>query len=420
MLSSLVEDFRAGRRTPREDVAERLERIKERNRVLYAWTECFDDEALREAEDSTERWQSGRPLSPLDGVAVGIKDIVDVAGHVTGAGVPWRRDVATEDAAIVAQLRRLGLIPIGKTVTTALACFDPAPTVHPMDAECTPGGSSSGSAVAVADRHVPLALATQTGGSIIRPASYCGVTGFKPTFGRLPLGGVVPVSARLDHMGFIVRGAEEAACVWAGLSGARDTAGAPCGPRRVGDLASIYAGRASDGVVAAHRAALRVLEDRGVSVERVDLPLDWEAALREHRVIMAVDAAAAHGDLRKAHFDAFPPNVGRLIDEGSRTDRARYEEAKGYQRSIQRAFSEWFAAGAWEALVMPSTSTTAPRDRHTTGDPSFNSVWTLLGVPVLTTPAPTDGESLPCGLQWIGLTNDDRRLCRFGWWFSAS
>ena len=201
-VAKSVEQIRSGELDPQELVEFHLQRIRRFEDRVHAWARVDADGARREAEKAARRARDGRPLGALHGIPLGIKDIIDVQAMPTRAGSPLReKHVAPRDAGLVARLRRAGAIFLGKTVTTEFACFDPPPTRNPWNLAHTPGGSSSGSAAAVAVGMCSAAVGTQTGGSIVRPASYCGVAGFKPTSGHVSLDGVVPVSPHLDHAG---------------------------------------------------------------------------------------------------------------------------------------------------------------------------------------------------------------------------
>ena len=416
MWASWLEAFRRGEATPL-DVTERcLERIAARDGQLAAWVHVDADGARRAAQEATQRWREGHPKSPIDGMPIGVKDLFDVAGWVTAAGVPWRRTTASRDAALVARLRARGAVVLGKTVTTPLACFDPAPTRHPRDPARTPGGSSAGSAVAVADGHCAVALGTQTGGSIIRPAAFCDIVGFKPSYGILPADGIVPLSPRLDHPGWMVADTEDLVLLGQLIfarpdssADIRDGARESSSEVRIGDLAGVYEGRVAPDVRGAHRQAVKRLEEGPFQVQGVEWPVAWDAMLEVHRTIMAFEAAQVHAADWRQREAAFPPRVAQLIREGRRTSEADFRAAVQQQEAWRRQIDAWWTDGDWSALLVPAC-TTAPPKRESTGDPSLASIASLLGLPAVTIPAPHVGKGGGFGLQWMARRGRDLAL----------
>ena len=418
MLEKMVADFRSGSTTPLDVAAKCLERISLRDPQLHAWVTINRESALEQAAAATGRWQRGTPLSDLDGVPVGIKDIIDQQGMVTGLGVHgWSDCEAEKDAAIVRQLRDAGVVLMGKTESTPFACFDPAPTRNPLELACTPGGSSSGSAAGVADGHVMWALGSQTGGSITRPAAFCGIVGFKPTFGRLSLDGVFPISEHLDHLGFLCQSAADTVWIWQSLIGESATGSSVS---RVADLKSVYQQRSQPEVVTAYQLAVDRISQAGIEVETVGLPDDWDEILAVHLKLMAKEAAQTHRDWFEQRRSVYPPRVSQLIERGLQVQDSEHASLLNWQKKWQQRLDEWFADGGWDALLMPSAPTTAPRDLTTTGDPSFNSPWSLSGLPTLTIPLPTATETLPSGLQLVGARGEDHRLLALGNRFERS
>jgi Asp-tRNA(Asn)/Glu-tRNA(Gln) amidotransferase A subunit family amidase len=329
----------------------------------------------------------------------------------------WSDCEAEKDAAIVRQLRDAGVVLMGKTVSTPFACFDPAPTRNPLELACTPGGSSSGSAAGVADGHVMWALGSQTGGSITRPAAFCGIAGFKPTFGRLSLDGVFPISEHLDHLGFLCQSAADAVWIWNSLTGESATGSSVS---RVADLKSVYQQRAQPEVVTDYQLAVDRIAQAGIEVETVDLPDDWDVILAVHLKLMAKEAAQTHRDWFEQRRSVYPPRVSQLIERGLQVQDSEHSSLLNWQKKWQQRLDEWFADGGWDALLMPSAPTTAPRDLTTTGDPSFNSPWSLSGLPTLTIPLPTATQTLPSGLQLVGARGEDHRLLALGNRFERS
>ncbi len=414
MLVDIVDAFRTGHTSPTQCLEHYLDRIAGRDSLIRAWVEVDIESARGAAAAATSRWRDGKPLSDLDGIPVAVKDIIDIAGKVTGLGMEgWQQEPADVDAAIVAQLRELGAVVLGKTVTTPFACFEPPPTRHPLRTHCTPGGSSSGSAAAVADRQVAWALGSQTGGSITRPAAYCGIVGFKPSHGRLPLSGVFPISPRLDHLGFLCPDARSAAAIWRTLTGeSSSVSSAP----RVAVLSEVGHDRVDSQLLSVLADSVHRIAESGGNVEPQRFPLQWDSLLQVHGTIMAAEAWQTHEPWFGAREADYPVRVAELIRRGREVSATQYEAATAEQAAMARQVYQWLSQGGWDAIVMLSTPTTAPSDRATTGDPSFNSPWSLLGLPTLTIPVGCASDGLPVGLQWIGAPGADAQLLGLGQW----
>ncbi len=414
MVMELAEAFRTGTQTPDDHLEQCLRRIAERDNQLRAWVSVDAAGARYAAAESTARWRSGRPLGRLDGIPVGVKDIIDLDGQVTSVGVDgWSDEPARADAAIVARLREVGAVVAGKTVTTPFACFDPPPTCHPKRSNCTPGGSSSGSAVSVADGHVPWALGSQTGGSIVRPAAYCGIVGFKPTFGRLPTEGVFPIAPHLDHLGFLCRDAHSACVIWETLAGEPVTLP---NTLKVGLLDDVQRTRAESQLLESFRRVVERCREAGLEAEPVVLPFDWGELLQCHGTIMAKEAAQTHARWYAQRRPLYRRGMVSLLERGRSVSSREYEDALERQRAWKAELERWWGSAGVDLLVMLSTPTTAPSRRDTTGDPSFNSPWSLLGVPTLTIPVGRAADGLPVGLQWIGRSGRDVDVLGAGWW----
>lgn len=419
--------FRSGTRTPRELVEFCAARIESLEPRLRAWVALDLQEARREADRQGELLRRGDDLGPLQGIPLGIKDLIDIAGWPTQAGSPLRRrHRASHDAPLIARLRQAGAILLGKTVTTEFACFDPPPTRNPWHVEHTPGGSSSGSAVAVAVRMCPAALGSQTGGSIIRPASFCGVAGLKPTFGRVGIDGVVPVSRHLDHVGPLARTVADLAVVFAALDGSPSPAsgglrnGEPPGRPavRLVVFREFFRSAADGAVLDALDDALARLVAGGASVEECPLPLEFSEVHRRHRDLMAYETAQVHLQDFSAHADAYGPHVAGLIREGldiasHEADSQRYATALIRQQEFRAVVHRLL--GDHTVALMPSTLSPAP-GIDTTGDPRFNSPWSFAGTPAVTIPCGLSGEGLPCGLQLVGGLDTDYQLLDVAAW----
>ncbi len=334
---------------------------------------------------------------------------------------------AASDAAVVARLRAGGAIILGKTVTTEFACFDPPPTANPWNAAHTPGGSSSGSAAAVALGMCFGAIASQTGGSITRPASYCGAAGIKPTMGRVSRVGVVPVSFHLDHVGAIARSAADCGLLMAAIAGddPRDPAASPQAPLvlagardaspppRLGVLRRFFFDEAESETAQLTEQALGRLREAGAVLVDVALPEGFDRVHVMHRRIMAAEAAEFHRARYGAPRGGYGPNMASLLAEGLAVSMADYQQALVHQRGFAHAVARSLAG--LDALVTPATSGPAP-DRSTTGDPRFNSPWSHAGVPTVSIPIALTASGLSIALQLIGPAWSERELIATAEW----
>ncbi len=392
------------------DVAEaHLARIAEREPVLHAWVN-HDPAAVRTRAAALD--QAATDL-PLRGLPVGIKDIIDTADLPTTYGSPiYPAHRPARDAVIVARLREAGALIMGKTVTTEFAYMHAGPTVNPHSAAHTPGGSSSGSAAGVAEGMVPLALATQTGGSTIRPAAYCGIVGFKPTFGLLPMAGIKPLAPSLDTLGLYGRSVQDVALLFGALS-ARNLsmpAGRPAQALRIGLHAGPYASRATADARAALDAACVSLRAAGVVVDPIDLPEALFARIGEaNTTIMAYEAARS-----LAHEFATSPallsaNIAKLIGVGQGISEAAYRSALASGVEGRQALAE--GMHGFDCLITFSASGAAPILAEGTGDSAFNRIWTTIGAPCVTLPVGRVASSnLPLGVQLVDRVDGDAHL----------
>ena len=305
-----------------------LSRIDQLEEQIRAWVFVDRDGARAEAKRLTTELKRGHSRGPLHGIPIGVKDIIDVFDWPTAAGSKrWAASYARADAAVVAKLRHAGAIFVGKTVTTAYASFDPSVTRNPWNAAKTPGGSSSGSAAAVACGMCLAALGTQTGGSITRPASFCGVASIKPTYGRVPTTGVVPLAPSLDHVGGMANGVGDLALLFSSIAG-------PSGPLEMGFPGSekppsfvILQGLFQEMASSEIRSAVERVMSDGYGTRKADLPAAFSDVLASHRIVMAVEAAAYHQERLQRHPDDYPPRITELINEGHRTPAVEYRRA---------------------------------------------------------------------------------------------
>ncbi len=393
-----------------------LERVAEREAGVGAWQYLDPDLALAEAQ-ARDRQPSRRPLH---GVPIGIKDIFDTADMPTCYGSPIYEDHRpSADAAIVRMLREAGAVVLGKTVTTEFAYFSPGKTVNPHLPAHTPGGSSSGSAAAVADFMVPLAFGTQTAGSVIRPAAFCGVVGFKPTHGLVDMAGIKPLAPSLDTVGLFARAVEDAELVGRVLMGEdpRVPELVSVRPGRVGYCRTEHWDRSEPAAASVLDQVAARLKGAGVEVAEVELPEVFRGLAEEQQTIMAFEARLALAAEWRDHAGKMSAKILELVEAGRTCPEARYETALRCAAAGRAAFKGVMAAH--DLLITPSAPGEAPLGRTATGDPVFNRIWTLLHVPCLTLPVSRGPQGLPVGVQLVGRFKADHQLLAQARWIEA-
>lgn len=340
------------------------------------------------------REQSG--AGPLSGWSLGVKDIIDVQGMPTRCNVDFLPDTpARRHAGVVELLLSLGAFVLSKTVTTSLAFLDPGVTRNPWNPAHTPGGSSSGSAAAVACGMVRLGLGSQTMASVNRPASYCGVTGFKPTYGRLPVTGVFPFSPSVDTVGFFTRGVADMQRAAAALLG-EPAAGTP-GRLRIGLAPDLHTEPAEDIMLRALSEAGDRLAAGGCQVSTIALPKECAAAYRHHFDLIAAEGARGQAELMARYGDRYPPKLRALLLEGEGVTPEDLDRIQEHRRSLTVSLSGLLEGV--DLVLSPSAKGAADRGLAITGDPRFSLIWTYTGCPTVTLPAALSPEGLPLGLQ---------------------
>lgn len=382
-----------------------LERIDAREPGVHAWREFDAARTLARARELDRLPRQGL----LHGLPVAIKDIIATADLPTRHGSPiYANDVPDADAACVSLVRAQGALIPGKTVTTEFAYYQPGPTANPRNPLHTPGGSSSGSAAAVADWMVPLGLGTQTAGSIIRPAAFCGIVGFKPTFGRLNVTGIKPFAPSLDTLGCLARDVADVELLRSALTGgAYRPLEAPAARLRVGVYRSADWPEAQ---ASSQRAVLDVADALrpDADVGDVDPLPDGQAATDAQRVIMAFESAQSLGYEYRAHRDALSARLAELLEAGLNIG---YDEYVSAQHDAARARDALRGVLAdYDVLITPGAPGEAPVGLDATGDPVFNRLWTMLGVPAVTVPVMSGPSGMPIGVQLIGAWDRDREL----------
>jgi Asp-tRNA(Asn)/Glu-tRNA(Gln) amidotransferase A subunit family amidase len=376
-----------------------------------------------------------RRPGPLSGIPVAIKDIIATYDMPTTNGSPVYRDhVPAADAWVVERLRNLGATVFGKTVSTEFAWRHPGPTVNPWHADHTPGGSSSGSAAAVAAGIVPLALGTQTLGSVIRPAAFNGIVGLKPSFGAIPRTGVHPLSPSLDHVGLFARRVDDVALALSLLAGASDSDPhgrpppgfqvdldrglEPLGKPRLGIVRFEKWARAEGEQQRAFDAAIASLREAGAVVDEIELSeldqVNWSAI----NTILAGEGAAIFADLVRRYPDRTSDHLKSLVEAGRKLCAIDYLSAKATQDKRRNAFAGE-TSGCDALLTLPAFGE-APRGLHYTGDAEYCAPWTFLGVPAATLPIGFGKNHLPLGLQIVGEYRNDLRMLRIAKWIETT
>ncbi len=410
-----------------EYVDDLLRAVDEREGEVQAFAHLDPAHAREQARQLDLARESGRPIGPLHGIPVGIKDIIDTADMPTERGTPLfagRRP--GRDAAVVRLLREAGAIIMGKTVTTELAVMHPGKTRNPVNPAHTPGGSSSGSAAAVAAKMLPVALGTQTNGSVIRPASFCGVYGFKPTFGLISRTGILEESPPLDTVGIFARSIEDVALITDALvaydptdKGMWERSRAPLSPVALSEpplppnLAFIKTPVWSEAQESTQQAFAELREALGERCGEIVLPADFNGVIAMHRAIMFADIARNYGPFYDRGKDSLSPSLQRIIEEGRGVLALDYNAAREAQDLLEAQLDAVF--DHYDAILTPAAPGPAPLGLETTGSPVFCTLWTFLGMPAISLPL-LEIDGLPVGVQLVGQRRNDARLLRTARW----
>ncbi len=405
-----------------------LARIDESEGQLHAWAHLDAEHALAQAEEMDTIRRAGRPIGPLHGVPVALKDIIDTRDFPTERGTSiFAGRKPQSDAALVERLREAGAVILGKTVTTEFAFMHPAATRNPHNPEYSPGGSSSGSAAAVAAFNVPLAIGTQTNGSVIRPASYCGTYGFKPTRGVISRRGVLQTSKSLDQVGVFGRTLEDVALLTDvigaydpsdQLSYARPRPKMLQGCRAKAGVEPVFVwfdmpfnDRLSDD---AREGIDEVINALGARVEKVSISENMSDLVDVQRIIHEYEICHHLEKEFSDHWDQLSTSLQPIVERGRKISDGQYEDALEVMVSGAAYFDEFFRD--YDAVIAPSASGEAPKFGNGTGDPIFCTIWTLCGLPSLNLPLLVGGHGLPIGVQLIGASEEDDRLLRTANW----
>jgi len=415
--------------SPVDLVESLLARIDVLESALKAWVYLDREAVLSDARGKAAELQSGGKRGLLHGVPIGLKDIYYTAGiPTTACSKVYANFVPDYDATTVKLLKQAGAIILGKTVTTEFACMDPSPTINPWNPAHTPGGSSSGSAVSVASGMCPAAMGSQTVGSVLRPASYNGVVGFKPSFGLVSRYGVIPVSWTLDTIGWMTRSVEDAALllqVMAGydpkdmvsrretvsdyLSGLQDAR-----PPRIGLLRDFFYENADSETVNNVNSIVQRLSDAGATVEVLPMPASIKTSIEDQQIIMAVEGASFHQLMFEKQASDYQPKLREMIQRGLDTDAVTYSRAM--ERRRQFVTDMRLLAEQADILLSPSTPQPAQADVTNTGSRLFQGPWTSCGLPTITLPSGLAESGLPLGIQLAGPYLGEARLLTAARW----
>jgi Asp-tRNA(Asn)/Glu-tRNA(Gln) amidotransferase A subunit family amidase len=424
--------IRGGSISSEELVEACLARVREADSAVQAWTFLDPGHALKQARELDRRRSEGQAMGPLHGVPVGIKDIIDTGDMPTEDGTVLHAGRMPErDATVVTMLRAAGAVIMGKTVTTELATYSPGKTRNPHNAGHTPGGSSSGSAAAVAAGMVPLALGSQTNGSVIRPAAYCGVYGFKPTHGLIPRHGVLKLSRSLDHIGIFARTIDDVALACEQLVG-YDERDPDTHPRArapfiavaaeeppLPPLVGLVKGPLWERVSQETREAFAEVEEHvGERIESVELPASALNVLEWHRTIMEAEMGANLVAEYEKGRERLSESLRVQLERGRACSALDYQNALARVAQVTEGLAELF--DRFDALLAPSAAGTAPRGLASTGDPVFCTLWTFCGMPALNLPLMRGEGGLPLGMQLVGPRHGDARLLRTARWLASS
>ena len=407
-----------------------LDRIDAIDPALKAWVTIDREEVLSVAKQREQELQQGGPKGPIHGVPVGLKDIFYTEDMLTAAGSRIYADfVPRYDATCVTRIKEAGGVILGKAVTTEFAMADPSPTLNPWDPAHTPGGSSSGSSVAVATRMCAAALGSQTGGSTCRPAAYNGIVGLKATYGRISRYGVVPVSWSLDTVGILVRSVEDAAVMLQVMAGydANDpgSAAAPVPdylkemresqqPPRIGLLREFFFDRSTPEVRNHTEAIAQRLAQAGAEIEELDLPESFATAHSCQRIVSNVECAAFHEQWFQTRADDYGPKIRSSIEMGMLIPGVRYVQAQRLRRQFRQDMVDM--VNRVDVVMMPATPAPAPEGLESTGDPAFQQPWTSSGLPTIVLPSGVSESGLPLAIQLGAPPLEEGRLFGAAHW----
>ena len=419
-LREAAQRIRSGRLTSVNYTKSLLARIVALEKNVQAWQWLSLDRAMTLAETADRADGPMRAAHPLHGVSIGVKDLFYTAGIPTEMGCKaYAGFVPEETADVVVRLESSGALMLGKTVTTEAAFMVPSKTRNPWNQAHTPGGSSSGSAAAVAAGFVAGALGTQTNGSVIRPAAFCGVVGYKPSVGQISTNGMMAFATTLDQPGVFARNVADAAFLASCLTANRSAITREVKPLR--STPRLAAVRSPVWYLAQPEqrkqfdADIRRLRDAGAAVDVLELPLEFDSAIKVHRTIMLYEAARLAQPARAVSRTGFSEYLNAALDEGEATRDPDYREALKQRGQMQQSLAHFFDRG-YSAIITPPAAGEAPATLANTGDPRFCTLWTLTGVPAITIPTGLGPKGMPLGLQLIGAAEEENYLLATAAW----
>lgn len=429
-LTEAARHIREGRLTATELVEASLARVERLDGAIKAWAAVDRENSRRAAAELDREARERRFRGPLHGVPVGIKDIFYTAGLKTEGGSRTLAGFVPDyDAEAVVRLRRAGAVVLGKCATTEFALFDPPETRNPWNLEHTPGGSSSGSGAAVAARMCQAAIGSQTGGSTIRPAAYCGIVGLKPTFGRISRHGMMPLASSFDHVGMLARSVADVAAMLQAMVGEdpRDpatlavaaddylhAAGLALPPPRIAVMPKAFDDRSTEEMRAAIAAALARLSQAGARIEAVEPPESFADVGSSLLTALCAEAAEVHSERFAEKKDLYRPKNREFLERGLAIPARDYIRARAVQRRFRGDADKLLMR--FDAILTPAAPAPAPAGIDSTGDPSFNLPWSLTGHPVISLPCGIAASGLPVSIQLAGATLEEARLLGVARW----
>lgn len=428
-IAEAAEQLRTGQLSPVDLVRSCVDRIGQLEPQLQAWVTIDAEGAVSAAQQCAEAIRHGHYRGPLHGIPIGLKDIFFTAGMKTTMGSPIYADFVPDyDATSVQRLKDAGAIVLGKVQTTEFAVLNPSPTHNPWHLEHTPGGSSSGSAAAVAARMCPGALGSQTYGSTIRPAAYCGCVGLKPSYGRVSTYGVYPVAWSMDHVGIFARTVTDAALLLNVLAGddPHDPACVPLPvpdyrqaltdpqPPRLGLVREFFLERADEETRQHVEAVAEQLARAGAQVEEVHMPASFAGALEAGFQMLFAEAAASHRQVYAEHKARYSQSMQDVIEKGRHLSAVDYVELRRHQQRFRSDLDA--VCQTVDAVLIPSTPAPAPHGLSTTGDPTFNGPASFTGLPSLGIPSGLSSKGLPFGTQLMASVFAEEKLLQVGRW----
>ena len=423
-LHEVAQRLRKGKLKPSVYISNLLERINNLEGSVQAWQWLDRDRALAIAKKADSSAAALRAAHPLYGIPIGVKDNIFTAGIPTEMGsCLYQNYIPAKSADIVTRIEKSGAFVFGKTVTTEAAFMVPSKTRNPWNLRHTPGGSSSGSAAAVAAGFVPGAIGTQTNGSVIRPAAYCGIVGYKMTRGLIGLDGIMPFSPMFDQPGVFARSVADSALLASSFAGPRSGISPNAAPLK--NAPRLAAVRSPSWYLAAPEARAQFESDvarlrgAGASIDIIELPGDFDRAHKVHRTIMLYEAARVSRAVRQEFRGYFSDFLIHALEEGDRVTETQFRDAVKKKNALQNSFASFMDRGYSAIITLPATGE-APNSLHVTGDPSFCSIWTLVGAPAITIPTGIGPRGLPLGLQVISAVDEDNYLLATAAWCERS